>query len=111
MAQIQFNRGIPEETVPEVRLTRSRDGTTGTATFTFDSPRVLSAENSDEITGMYMVDEEGEIAVQEVKGKFLNGQPQAIEAIHYMKSKDDWDRFMRFMERYAQENGLEFSQS
>jgi len=111
MAEIQFNRGVTEKTVPEVRLTRSRDGTTGTATFTFDSPQVLSADNTDEITGMYMVDEEGEIATQEVKGKFLNGQPQAIEAIHYMKSKEDWDRFMRFMERYAQEHGLEFSQS
>jgi hypothetical protein len=28
-----------------------------------------------------------------------------------MKSPGEWDRFMRFMERYAQEHGLGFSQS
>jgi photosystem II protein len=109
MAEIQFNRGTSEEVVPDVRLTRARDGNSGTATFYFDKPNAI--DSSEEITGMYLVDEEGEIVTREVKGKFVNGQPTAVEAILLMKSQDEWDRFMRFMERYAEEHGLGFSKA
>ncbi|PSO47895.1 MAG: photosystem II reaction center protein Psb28 [Cyanobacteria bacterium SW_9_44_58] len=111
MASIQFSQGINEETIPDVRLTRSRDGSSGTATFRFENPNILSAENTQEVTGMYLVDEEGVISTQDVKGKFVNGQPTALEAVHYMQSEEEWNRFMRFMERYAEEHGLEFSKS
>jgi photosystem II protein len=102
---------VKEEIVPEVRLTRSKDGSQGTATFYFQNPNALAQDSTDEITGMYLIDEEGEITTREVKAKFVNGQPEAIEAIHVMKSEQEWERFMRFMERYAQENGLGFSKS
>jgi photosystem II protein len=111
MAEIQFSRGINEEAVPDVRLTRSRDGSNGTATFYFENPKALEGNRTEEITGMYMIDEEGEIVTREVKGKFVNGQPTALEAILLMKSKGEWERFMRFMERYAEEHGLGFSKS
>ncbi len=110
-ATIQFSRGIDEEIIPDVRLTRSRDGSSGTATFRFDNPKVLAPESNQEVTGMYLIDEEGIISTQDVKGKFVNGQPTALEAVHYMQSEEEWDRFMRFMERYAKEHGLEFSKS
>ena len=111
MAEIQFSKGITEDAIPDVRLTRSRDEQSGTATFYFDSPKVLSSENTEDITGMYMIDEEGEIVTREVKGKFVNGKPEALEAVLILQSPSEWDRFMRFMERYSQENGLEFSKS
>jgi len=111
MAQIQFLTGIDEEVVPDVRLTRSRDGSNGIATFYFQNPKVLSSGSVDEITGMYMIDEEGVITTREVKGKFVNGKPQALEVSHLMRSADEWDRFMRFMERYGETHGLEFSKS
>lgn len=111
MAEIQFSRGITEDCIPNVRLTRSRKGESGTATFYFDSPKVLSSESNQEVTGMYMIDEEGDIVTREVKAKFVNGKPQALEAVLIMNSAQEWDRFMRFMERYAQEHGLEFSKS
>ncbi|KAL2470583.1 Photosystem II reaction center PSB28 protein [Abeliophyllum distichum] len=57
---IQFIQGTDEQTVPDVRLTKSRDGTNG------------------------------------------------IEAKYIMRTPREWDRFMRFMERYANENGLSF---
>ncbi|MDP8965984.1 MAG: photosystem II reaction center protein Psb28 [Cyanobacteriota bacterium] len=111
MAKIQFSRGITEEVIPDVRLTRSRDGNQGTATFYFDKPKALDGTNTEDITGMYMIDEEGEIVTREVKGKFVNGQPTALEAILLMKSPGEWERFMRFMERYAEEHGLGFNKS
>lgn len=111
MAQIQFSRGLNEEVIPDVRLTRARDGSNGTATFYFQNPAALMSETPEGITGMYLIDEEGELSTREVKAKFINGQPEALEALYIMKSAEEWDRFMRFMERYAEEHGLGFSKS
>ncbi len=111
MAVIQFIRGVDEEVVPDVRLTRSRDGQTGRAIFYFEKPLALAEDTQQDIMGMYLIDEEGELVSRDVNGKFVNGKPTAIEAIYNMKSKDDWDRFMRFMDRYAKANGLGFNKS
>jgi len=106
VAQIQFARGINEDVVPDVRVTRARDGSNGTATFYFQNPKALSSTSSEDITGMYLIDDEGELSTREVKAKFINGQPEALEAVYIMRSADEFDRFVRFMERYAEENGL-----
>jgi len=105
-AQIQFSRGTNESVVPDVRITRSRDGSNGTATFYFQNPDALGRTSTDDITGMYLVDDEGELSTREVKAKFVNGQPEALEALYIMRSAAEFDRFVRFMERYAEENGL-----
>lgn len=110
MAQIQFVKGIDEEIVPDIRLTRSKDGTNGRAIFYFDNPKIVQEGNL-EIIGMYLIDEEGELVSREVNAKFVNGQPTAIEAIYAMKSPEAWDRFMRFMERYADEHGMAFNKA
>lgn len=111
MAQIQFSRGINEPVVPDVRLTKSRTGEQGKASFYFENPAIFGNEATEEITGLYMVDEEGEIITREVKAKFINGKPEALEAIYIMNNKAEWDRFMRFMERYSAENGLGFTKA
>jgi photosystem II 13kDa protein len=111
MAEIQFSRGVTEEVIPDVRLTRAKDGSNGMATFYFEYPSALANDSTDDITGMYMLDEEGELSTREVKAKFVNGQPAALEATYVMKSEQEWDRFMRFMQRYAEENDLGFNKS
>eukprot|EP00897_Mesotaenium_endlicherianum_P000478 jgi/Mesen1/10430/ME000082S09936 len=108
-AVIQFIRGTDEQTVPDVKLTRSVDGTSGTATFLFDQPSVFdSSKELGDITGLYMIDEEGAISSVDVSAKFVNGKPAKIEARYVMRTTKDWDRFMRFMERYAEINNLGF---
>lgn len=95
--------------MPDVRLTRSKDGANGTATFVFNQPSVFEASSEfGDITGLYMLDDEGEILTVEVSAKFVNGKPDRIEAIHIMRSPGEWDRFMRFMERYSEDKGLGF---
>ena len=42
-AKIQFYEGTDEPVVPEIRLTRSKDGTTGQALFLFEKPQALSS--------------------------------------------------------------------
>jgi len=111
MAEIQFSKGVTETVIPDVRLTRAKDGTDGTATFYFEYPNALASDNTDTITGMYLIDEEGELTTREVKAKFINGQPAALEALYVMKSTQEWDRFIRFMERYAAEHDMGFNKS
>ncbi|KAJ9528294.1 hypothetical protein QJQ45_014263, partial [Haematococcus lacustris] len=98
-ASLQFVRGVDEPTVPEVRLTRARTGGSGQALFVFDNPSVFQASsNMGEITGLFMVDDEGTLTTTDVKAKFVNGKPQIIEAKFNMRSSFEWDRFMRFMD-------------
>lgn len=111
MAEIQFSQGVKESIVPEIRVTRSKNKDGGTATFYFDGPDALADDSTVEITGMYLVDSEGEIITRDVKGKFINGKPSAIESKLSMNSAADWERFLRFMERYAEENGLGLAKS
>ncbi|GIS31877.1 MAG: hypothetical protein Ct9H90mP3_6730 [Flammeovirgaceae bacterium] len=47
--------------VPEIRLTRNKDGTNGQALFLFERPQALSSITEGEIKGMRMIDTEGEI--------------------------------------------------
>ena len=104
MAEIQFVRGENETVVPDVRLTRAKDGTNGRAFFSFDNPDILKGNL--EILGMYMVDEEGELISRDVNAKFINGQAKTIEVSYAMKSLDEWERFIRFMDRYAESHGM-----
>lgn len=106
---IQFIQGTDEQTVPDVRLTKSRDGTNGMAIFRFDQPSVFdSSSEVGDITGFYMIDEEGVLQSVDVSAKFVNGKPAGVEAKYVMRSPREWDRFMRFMERYSNANGLQF---
>eukprot|EP00252_Welwitschia_mirabilis_P005718 TRINITY_DN16261_c0_g1_i1.p1 TRINITY_DN16261_c0_g1~~TRINITY_DN16261_c0_g1_i1.p1 ORF type:complete len:146 (-),score=33.42 TRINITY_DN16261_c0_g1_i1:317-754(-) len=108
-AAIQFIQGTDEKTVPDVRLTKSKDGSNGVATFVFYEPSVFdSSRELGDITGLYLIDDEGVLRSVDVSAKFVNGKPSRIEARYVMRSPSEWDRFMRFMERYSDENGLQF---
>ena len=112
-AKIQFIKGLNEYTIPDVRLTRSRDGSTGTATFIFKNPTILHKKTAKkgEITGMYLIDEERILETRDVNARFVNGKPETIESIYIMKNPEAWERFMRFMERYGQNHGLLFTKA
>lgn len=112
-ARIQFIKGLDETILPDVRLTRSRDGSTGTATFKFKNPTILAKNTvkEGEITGMYLIDEEGSLETCNVNACFMNGKPEIIESIYIMKNPESWDRFIRFMERYGETNGLVFTKA
>ncbi len=109
-AVIQFLRGVDEPVVPDIRVTRSRDGRTGQAIFVFEQPEALAPEVMEAITGMFMLDEEGTLVTREVNGKFVNGKASALEATYTWKSEQDFERFMRFAQRYADSSGLGYSQ-
>lgn len=70
---IEFIRGLKETSVPDVKLTRSRDGSSGTAIFYFENPDVFEMQSDGkggDITGMYLSDEEG--TLQTVRDRDLS---------------------------------------
>jgi photosystem II protein len=75
----------------------------------FEEPVALAPETMGDITGMFLVDEEGELVSREVKARFVNGKASAIEATYTWKTNDDFERFMRFAQRYADSHELGFS--
>ena len=85
--KIQFIKGFDEKVLPDVRLTRSRDGSTGTATFRFKNPNILdkSTAKEGEITGRYLIDEEGTIFHEGVNhmplGRNVNEALRVIDAL------------------------------
>ena len=115
-AGISFYEGLYEPDVPDVKLTRSKDGENGVATFNFDKPSFFNCEREEDvpqgaITAMTMEDEEGEISTANVSARFVEGKPVGLLVRHEMRTPGEWDRFMRFMERYAEANGLGFAKA
>ena len=162
-AYIEFIIGVPEPCIPDVKLTRSRDGSTGVATFTFDNPSFLAAASAElgETTGaraalrrlcqLPCANRRARSCAQactsrttrahsrprrcaaatcpprgarsrrppqlharltpQVTANFINGKPRIVKGVVVMKTEGEWDRFMRFMERYGQANGLGFAKA
>ena len=169
-AYIEFIIGVPEPCIPDVKLTRSRDGSTGVATFTFDNPSFLAAASAElgETTGarvalrrpcellcatavapahvrrhvpqrrrghtldhggappppaLRVVPDRGVVPnsthairhactrAPQVTANFINGKPRIVKGVVVMKTEGEWDRFMRFMERYGAANGLGFAKA
>ena len=112
-AKIQFTKGLDEPVLPNILLTRSQDGSTGTATFFFLKPNILNKNTikQGEILGMYLIDKEGAIETRSLKLYFQDGKPESIECIYIIKNVNVWNRFLRFMKRYEKTNELVFTKA
>jgi photosystem II protein len=115
--QIQFLSGFEEITVPRrVRLTRSENGETGTATFLFFEPTVFSLflditfPGLILITGMDLLWDKKKITSKDIKIYFKEGKPVVIRAILIFQNSKDWFNFFNFMSSYSKETGLSFTE-
>jgi photosystem II protein len=111
--KIQLARGTDEQ-VDDVRVTRNKDGSISVATFSFFEPNCMvqgEAQGFQEITGLFLIDDEGEITCRNVSAKYANGSLVRVEAVHKMEGAAEWERFLRFMERYAESNGMDFNRA
>lgn len=109
---IQMIEGVSETTLPLIKLTKSRNGKTGTATFLFIYPitfKFLIYQNNT-IHGMYLIWENKKISTTDIKIFFKNGQPFLIKAIFIFKNSKEWFNFLNFMNFYSKETGLSFAE-
>ena len=101
---IQFLRGKDEQDYPEVRLFRDVDGSKGSATYKFEKPSTVTIENFKSIQKMYLIDEEGEISTRKIDLCIINNCIKEVKSTYCWNSKEEFQRFMRFVKRYTSSN-------
>jgi photosystem II protein len=105
VATIQFVSGINEE-ASDIKIRGFRNSPRKTAIFTFEQPKARQTDNR--IERMRLADEEGSFDVTDIRAQFRNGEFFGVECYYEMLTENEFLRFQRFMERYAEANGLEF---
>jgi len=115
---IEFFNGISEE-LSGVSLRRGRFSNIRTVLMTFEQLKALERFNSftrKSSNSMRLLDSEGEITVSPSSVQFIFAGPegdqlQRMECKFEIEREDHWQRFLRFMNRYAEANGLDYSDS
>jgi photosystem II Psb28-2 protein len=117
-ASIQFFEGLQEE-LADVSLRRDR--TTGTRTVRMIFKKLKAIERFQSYTkrfkkALHLLDEEGEILVEPDSLQIIFGGPDGddlvrVECAFAIEQDDHWERFMRFMHRYAEANGMEYGEN
>jgi photosystem II Psb28-2 protein len=115
---IEFFEGIPEE-LSDVSLRRNRSTGVRTVLLTFKT--LKSIERFRSYTNRFanalrLTDEEGRINIEPSSVQFRFGGPegddlQRVECKFEIDREDHWQRFMRFMHRYAEANGMVYGET
>jgi photosystem II protein len=109
--KIEFIEGISEINSPIIKLTKSRNGETGTATFVFINPKIFEIINNETlfIKNLTLNWEEKKISTNDLEVVFQNGKPFLIKAIFIFKNSKEWFDFLNLINFYSKEIGLSFS--
>lgn len=103
---------IKEQILPVVKLTKSKNGETGTATFLFIKPSVFHWKTylNYSITSMYLNWGNKKIISNDINIFFKNGKPFLLKSVFIFKNSQEWFNFLNFMTSYSKETGLFFSE-
>lgn len=114
---IQFFEGVPE-TLSDVSLRKNR--TSGMRSVLLVFQELKSLERFRSYTKRFtnsvrLTDEEGEINIEPSSVQFIFGGPEGddlkrLECKFEIDREDHWERFMRFMHRYAEANGMVYGE-
>ena len=115
--QIQFIPGLEETTVPcQIKVTKSENGETGTATFLFFEPAFFSFfltlpfSSLPQVIGMDLLWDKRKMRSKDIKIYFKEGKPRLVRSIFIFKDSKDWFNFLNFMKKYSDEAGLSFTE-
>ena len=111
-ARIEFLPGFAETKLPIIRLTKSRDKTTGTATFIFIRPHLFELIQKEFIIikEMTLIWEQKKISTNDIEIIFNKGKPLLIKSIFIFKNPSEWFQFLNFMQIYSKTTGLFFTE-
>ena len=112
---IEFFQGIAEE-LSGVSLRRNKNTGIRNVLMIFESLNALEKFNSftkGSAQNLSLIDSEGEILVTPNSLKMIFGGDEGdelkrVECTFEIELDSHWERFTRFMERYAEANGMEF---
>lgn len=114
---IEFFAGVHEE-LSNVSLRRDKNTGIRSVFMTFDSLKALEKFNSftkEFYNSLRLIDSEGTISVEPSSVKFVFGGDEGddikrVECRFEIEREDHWERVMRFMHRYAEANGMGYSE-
>ncbi|UIE39669.1 photosystem II reaction center protein Psb28 [Leptodesmis sichuanensis] len=115
---IQIFAGVQEE-LSGVSLRRNKLSGQRSAVLIFDKLESLEHFRSywkRSANAVHLIDEEGEMLIEPSGVRFLYGGPEGedlrrVECKLEIDQNDHWDRFMRFMNRYAAANDMVYGES
>lgn len=111
MTTIEFFKDSPETTLPIVRLTKSRNKTTGTATFIFLRPKLFDLmKKKKTLKQMSLIHDSTCIMTTDIKIFFYQGKPFLIKSLFIFKNSQEWFKFLTFMQVYSKKAGLSFTE-
>jgi photosystem II protein len=99
-----------EESFPIIKLTKSINGKTGTATFLFIQPTSLETciLKQIPIESVCLIQNDKKIQTKDVSICFKKGKPFSVKAIFLFKNSYEWFDFLNFMSHYSKEKGFFF---
>lgn len=114
---IEFFQGVPED-LSGVSLRRNKRTGVRNVLMVFESLNALEKFNSFRKGGakeLRLKDSEGEILVTPSSLKIIFGGDEGdelkrVECKFEIEPEEHWQRFTRFMERYAAANGMEYGE-
>jgi photosystem II Psb28-2 protein len=112
-ATIQFIDGLDEE-LGGVSLRKRRDSNTKIVVLVFNQLKAIERLRAyrKQISHLWLRDDEGEIRVSPTGVKFFyieDDELSKAECSFEVESEDVFERVMRFLHRYADEHGFEYS--
>ncbi|HLP87228.1 MAG TPA: photosystem II reaction center protein Psb28 [Nostocaceae cyanobacterium] len=115
---IQFFAGVFEE-LSNVSLRREKATGKRLVVLMFEQLQAISGLNSftkNSLNSLLLTDEEGEIRVTPSSTQFIfagaeGDELKRVECKFEVDTDEQLDRFMRFMHRYAEANGMEYQGS
>ncbi|WP_071518007.1 photosystem II reaction center protein Psb28 [Geitlerinema sp. PCC 9228] len=111
-ATVQFIEGL-NETISDVSLRKRKSSDNKIVVLSFKNLKALEFGRSyiNKIEHLWLVDEEGNIRVEPSDIRIIlvdDDETSRTECSFEVRSQEVWERVMRFLQRYAQENGFEF---
>lgn len=115
---IQIFAGVQEE-LSGVSLRRGKTSGMRSAILIFDKLESLEHFRSywkRSANAVHLIDEEGEMLIEPSGVRFLYGGPEGedlrrVECKLELDQDDHWERFMRFMNRYAEANEMVYGEN
>lgn len=108
--ELEILKGIRENNDPIIKLTKSKSGKTGTATFFFFKPKFLESFFSNDISieSFSISWQKKKLETKDVSICFKEGKPFLVKSIFVLKNSNEWFDFLNLMHLYSKEKGLFF---
>ncbi len=109
-AVIEIIPSVNENRVAYIKLSKAKEGKTGSATFLFIRPQVFTKKKlyKSNIKSVSLICKNKKISTNLIEIFFKNGQPFCLKAIFIFSTKEEYFSFFQFLILYSKQNNLSY---